>query len=307
MNKDFKTAIIGSGPAGLTAAIYLARAYLNPTLFTGRTFGGQLMLTTEVENYPGFPEGIMGPELIDKMTKQAKKFGTKMIYDDVIKVNYKETPFKIFTEKEEFTFDGIIIATGASAKWLNLKSEQVLIGKGVSSCATCDGAFFKNKEIAVVGGGDTAMEEAIFLTKFASKVYLIHRRDEFRASKIMIDKALANEKITPLYNTEVIEVLGENKVTGIKIKDSSQNKESTIELSGLFIAIGHQPNTSIFKDQIELNDIGYILLKDRNQTSIKGIYSAGDVDDTRYRQIVTAAAEGCKAALDLEKYLEGIE
>lgn len=303
---EIKTAVIGSGPAGLTAAIYLARANLNPTLYAGSIYGGQLMITSEVENFPGFPDGIQGPDLMHRMIEQAKKFGTNIIYKDVRGVDFLQSPFHITTSDSEDAYNGVIVATGASAKWLGLASEKKLIGRGVSSCATCDGAFFREKIIAIVGGGDSAMEEAIFLTRFATKVYLLHRRDNFRASKYMITKALANPKIFPILSCEVKEVIGETKVEGIEYIDLTNNKLNTLQLDGLFIAIGHTPNTTIFSKQLVLLSNGYIKVNEGTKTSIEGIFSAGDVDDYRYRQAITAAGEGCKAALDLEKYLEEI-
>ena len=301
-----KTAVIGSGPAGLTAAIYLARANLNPTVYAGSIFGGQLMITTEVENFPGFPEGVQGPDLMEKMIKQAERFGARMVYKDVTKADLNNTPFKIWTGDEIDQFDGIILATGSTAKKLAIPKETELTGRGLSYCATCDGAFFKEKIIAVVGGGDSAMEEATFLTKFASKVYLIHRRETFRASQYMQQKAISNEKIVPVYNKEVAELIGDTKLSAIKLKDTITGEISKMDLDGLFVAIGHMPNTNFIKDQITLDNLGYIKVDNRTYTNLPGILSAGDVDDHRYMQAITAAAEGCKAAIDLEKYLSGI-
>jgi len=302
--KNHKTAVIGSGPAGLTAAIYLARADLHPTVFAGTTFGGQLMLTTEVDNFPGFPEGIQGGELMDRMIQQAKKFGAEILYTDVTKTLLSKDSLTLFADEKEYTFDGLILAPGASARTLGIPSEAKFIGKGVSYCATCDGAFFRNKEIAVIGGGDSAMEEATFLTKFASKVYLIHRKDSFRASKIMQEKAMHNEKITIIYNSEIVTVLGTDKVTGITLRNTVDNTERDMQLDGVFIAIGHIPNTAIIKDQVTLNEQGYIIPMKGSETNIPGVFTAGDVDDAVYQQAITAAGEGCRAALALEKYLE---
>lgn len=297
--------IIGSGPAGLTAAIYLARADLKPIVFAGIQYGGQLMGTTEVENYPGFEEGVIGPDLIQKMIKQAEKFGAKIIYENVNEVEFPNAPpFKIKTEKETYEAKAVIVATGAYPRKLDLKSESKLWGRGISSCATCDGAFFKEKVVAVLGGGDSAMEESNFLTRFATKVYLIHRRDSFRASKIMVDKVLKNAKIEILYNTEITDILGDQKVQGLKIINKKTQTEKTLELDGLFLAIGYIPATKIFEGQLEMDKMGYIVQKDHTETNIKGIFVAGDVEDFRYRQAVTAAGDGCKAALDAEKYLE---
>jgi thioredoxin reductase (NADPH) len=304
---ELKTAVIGSGPAGLTAAIYLARAKLHPTVFAGESFGGQLMLTTMVENFPGFPEGIMGPDLMNNMFEQAKHFGADIVYQNVTKVNFTNRPLSVYVGDQEYTFDGVVLALGANPKKLELESEGRLTGKGVSYCATCDGAFFKDKEIAVIGGGDSAMEEAIFLTRFASKVHIIHRRESFRASKIMQEKALSNPKIDVLYDTEVAEILGEDKVTGIRIKNSKENTTSELPVGGVFIAIGYTPNTNILEDIVDLDAKGYLKLSPiTTQTNKEGVFSAGEINDYKYRQAITAAGEGCKAALDLERYLSGI-
>ncbi len=304
MDKTHKLIIIGSGPAGLTAALYAARAEMEPVVIAGIAPGGQLMLTTEVENFPGFPEGIQGPELMDSMTKQVERFGTKMVYEMVSSVDFSSKPFKITTDKTEYSAESVIIATGAEANWLNLDNEQRLRGKGVSACATCDGFFFKDKAVVVIGGGDSAMEEANFLTKFATHVTIIHRRDEFKASKIMLKRAQDNPKISFLTNVTVTDVLGEETVSGIKVKNNLTGDEQTIEAQGYFAAIGHTPATKIFKEAgIETNEKGYIVPKEFTQTNIEGIFVAGDVHDHRYRQAITAAGEGCKAALDVEKYL----
>ena len=300
-------AIIGSGPAGLTAAIYAARANLAPVVFAGHLYGGQLMLTTEVENYPGFPEGIMGPDLMENFRKQAERFGSVLHFTDVAKVDFSAKPFVLATEDDEYTADTVIVATGASARWLDVPGETRLRGRGVSTCATCDGAFFREKHIVVVGGGDSAMEEALFLTRFGSKVTLIHRKSSFRASKIMADRALAHDKIGVIWNSEVTEVIGENATEALKVRNVETGAESTIDADALFIAIGHDPNTAIFKDQLELDPSGYIISADGVTTNIAGVFVAGDVFDIRYKQAITAAGSGCKAALEVEKYLEAHE
>jgi thioredoxin reductase (NADPH) len=300
----YKTIIIGSGPAGLTAAIYAARAELKPLVIGGIAPGGQLMLTTEVENYPGFEKGIMGPELMDIMTKQAQHFGTEVIIDNVVSVDFSNKPFIVRTASTEYKADSVIIATGAEANWLNLENEQRLRGKGVSACATCDGFFFKNKDVVVIGGGDSAMEEANFLTKFANHVTVIHRRDEFKASKIMLKRAQDNPKIEFVTNVTVTDVLGKDSMEGVKIKHNETGEERTIVAQGYFAAIGHTPVTKIFKEAgVETNEKGYIVPKEFTMTNIPGVFVAGDVHDHRYRQAVTAAGSGCEAALDVEKYL----
>ncbi len=298
--------IIGSGPAGLTAAVYTARARLNPLMIEGEEAGGQLMLTTEVENYPGFEHGITGSELIDTMKKQATRFGTRFITKNVTKVDLLQKPFKVWVGKDEFLTKSIIISTGASAKYLGLPSEKVYMNKGVSACATCDGAFFRNVEVAVVGGGDTAMEEAQFLTRFASKVYIIHRRDSFRASKIMSERVLKNPKIQVIWNSEVIEVLGDGKsVDRLKLRNLNTNSETELSVQGLFLAIGHKPNTDLFKEFIHLHDNGYMkTIPGTSNTNIPGVFAAGDVQDHHYRQAITAAGTGCMAAIDCERWLE---
>lgn len=295
--------IIGSGPAGLTAAIYASRAELEVLLLAGPEPGGQLMRTTDVENYPGFPEGILGPELMDKMTKQASRFGSDYKVETVISVDFSKRPFKVNTDKGQYQSKAVIIASGAEAKWLDLPNEQRLRGKGVSACATCDGFFFKGKEIVVVGGGDSAMEEAIFLTKFASKVTLIHRRDEFRASKIMLKRAQDNDKIEFITNTEIIDVLGKDKVDGVVLRNVKTKEKSELKTEGLFLAIGHNPNTDIYKNSIDLNEKGYIKTGPYSKTSVEGIFTSGDVNDFRYRQAITAAGMGCAAAIDAERWL----
>ena len=299
-----KVIIIGSGPAGLTAALYTARANLQPLVITGVEWGGQLMLTSEVENYPGFVNGINGPDLMDIMKKQAEKFGTEFISGNVTSVDFSTQPFQVFVGDKKFEASAVIIATGASTKWIGLDSEQKFIGKGVSSCATCDGFFFKDKDIAVVGGGDSAMEEALFLTKFANTVKIIHRRDKLRESKIMQERAINNDKIEFVWDSEVVEVLGDDKVNGIKIQNTKNKETSEIELDGLFVAIGHTPNTDFLKGQINLDELGYVVKQDGTRTNIDGVFVAGDVHDFRYRQAVTAAGHGCEAAMDVEKYLE---
>lgn len=304
-DKKEKVIIIGSGPAGLTAAIYAARANLEPLMIEGEEVGGQLMTTTDVENYPGFADGVMGPDLMMIMRKQAERFGTRFISKNVSKVDLSVRPFKLWVGAEEFTSDSLIISTGASAKYLGLESERAFLGRGVSACATCDGAFFRDKNVCVVGGGDTAMEEAQFLTRFASKVTVIHRREEFRASKIMADRVMNNEKIEVLWNTEVKEITGSDKVEGITLFNTKTNEEKNLPMDGVFIAIGHKPNTEIFEGQLELNDVGYIITKGKSTyTSVEGVFAAGDVQDHVYRQAVSAAGTGCMAAIDAERWLE---
>jgi len=296
--------IVGSGPAGLTAAIYAARANLEPIVLAGSTPGGQLMLTSDVENYPGFPEGVQGPELMNMMREQAIRFGAKMIDVDIDRVDLGERPFRLWARGVEYRGESVIVATGASALWLGLESETRLRGRGVSACATCDGFFFRDREIAVVGGGDTAFEEATYLTRFASKVHLLHRRDAFRASKIMIDRARAHPKIEIHTNTAVDEVLGGTKVEGLRLRDTASGDAREMPIDGLFIAIGYRPNTEAFKDWLEVGEGGYLVVHDETNSKIDGVFIAGDVHDHRYRQAVTAAADGCKAAIDAERWLE---
>ncbi len=304
-----KVIIVGSGPAGYTAAIYAARAELQPVLFEGVNAGGQpggqLMMTTEVENFPGFPDGIMGPQLMMEMKKQAERFKTNIISKDVTKVDFSSKPLKVYAGEEEYQAESVIIATGAATKWLNIESETKLRGYGVSSCATCDGAFFKDKKIIVVGGGDSAMEEALFLTRFASHVTVVHRRDEFRASKIMQERVLNHEKISVEWNSEVVEIkdVSQNKVTGVVLKNIEDGSTKEIEAGGVFVAIGHKPNTDFLKGSLELDDKGYIKVGKGSTTNVEGVFAAGDVHDFTYRQAITAAAAGCKAALDAERYL----
>lgn len=299
-------AIIGSGPAALSAALYAARADLQPVVYEGREAGGQLMLTTDVENYPGFPEGILGPQLISEMRKQAERFGARPISADVESVDFTQgSPFSLTVRGEEITAQAVIISTGATARWLGLDNEQRLLGRGVSSCATCDGFFFRDKELVVVGGGDSAMEEATFLTKFASKVTVVHRRKELRASKIMQDRAFANDKIEFEWNAQVVDVLGEDSVEGVVLADTETDQQRTLRTDGLFVAIGHDPTTSLFSGQIELDEQGYILVDEpRTHTNVPGVFAAGDVVDTIYRQAVTAAGTGARAAIDAERWLE---
>jgi thioredoxin reductase (NADPH) len=301
---EAKVVIIGSGPAGLTAAIYAARANLEPVVLAGSAPGGQLMLTSDVENYPGFAEGIQGPELMAAMRAQAERFGSQLVDVDIDRVDFSERPFRIWARGTEYRAQAVIVATGASALWLGLDSETRLRGRGVSACATCDGFFFKDREIAVVGGGDTAFEEATYLTRFATKVHLLHRRDTFRASKIMVDRALEHPKVDVHPNVEVDEVLGEAKVEGLRLKDTRTGEASELPIEGLFIAIGYQPNTAAFRDWLEVDDKGYLVVRDETGSKIDGVFIAGDVHDHRYRQAVTAAADGCKAAIDAERWLE---
>ena len=297
--------ILGSGCAGLTAAIYAARAELKPLLVEGASPGGQLATTTEVDNYPGFPEGILGPDLMEKIKKQAERFGTRFISGDAVKVDVRQRPFLVETESGPVRCKTLIVATGASAKYLGLSSEKALLGYGVSACATCDGFFFKGKELVVVGGGDTAMEEATYLTRFATKVTVIHRRDTLRASKIMQERARANPKIQWIWNTDVTEIHdpAKKKVTGVRLKDLKTGAETDFPCDGFFVAIGHQPNTGFLKGQVALDEKGYLVLKRGTETSVPGVFGCGDIHDVRYKQAVSAAGWGCMAALDCERYL----
>jgi len=304
-----KTIIIGSGPAGLTAAIYAARANLSPIVFEGNQPGGQLTITTDVENYPGFPDGVLGPDMMDLFRKQAQKFGAECFYKHVSKVDFSSTPFKIYVQDEEYLAESVIISTGASARMLGLEAEKDLMGYGISTCATCDGYFFKDKEIVVVGGGDSAMEEANFLTKFASKVTLIHRREDFRASKIMIDRVLDNPKIEIIKNAVIEDILGSQKdgVSSIVLRDTIDGNERNFDCDGVFYGIGHKPNTDQFKGIINLDDQGYIITNPGSTlTNVAGVFACGDVQDSHYRQAITAAGSGCMAAIDAEKYLEDL-
>ena len=300
--------IIGSGPAGYTAALYTARADLKPIMFAGLEPGGQLMITTDVENYPGFPDGIMGPEMMDLFRRQVERFGVEIRQEHVTKVDFTKRPFKVYVDDEVYEANSIIISTGASAKWLGLESEVTYGGFGVSACATCDGFFFRNKEVIVVGGGDTAMEEANYLTRHASKVYLIHRRSEFRASKIMQDRVLANPKVEIIVNSTIDEILGSTqpkKVTGVRLKDTVTGELRNLTVDGVFIAIGHKPNSELFKDVLDMDSVGYLLtLPGTTKTNIPGVFAAGDVADSVYRQAITAAGTGCMAAIDAERFLE---
>lgn len=303
-----KVLIIGSGPAGWTAAIYAARANLGPLVLQGTQPGGQLTITTDVENYPGFPEGIMGPELMEKFQAQAERFGTRVVYDTVTDVDFSKRPFRITADDGAYTADTVIVATGASAQWLGLESEKRLMGRGVSSCATCDGAFFREKDVIVVGGGDTAMEEANFLTRFCSKVIVVHRRDTLRASKIMQERALKNPKIEFIWDSALEEVLGEQSVTGARLKNLKTGETQELTVQGVFVAIGHKPNTDIFAGKLDLHPNGYIKVQPGTPlTSVEGVFACGDVIDHHYRQAITAAGTGCMAAIDAEKYLEAQE
>ncbi|MBJ18793.1 MAG: thioredoxin-disulfide reductase [bacterium] len=296
--------IIGSGPAGYTAAIYIARAGFEPLMLAGLNFGGQLMITTDVENYPGYPDGVSGPTMMEEFQKQAIRFGTDILFEDATSVSFGSRPFRVSTDAKAYTADAVVIATGASARWLGLASEQRLINNGVSACATCDGALFRNKPMAVVGGGDTALEEALFLARFATKVTLVHRRGELRASKIMQARARENEKIEFAWHSVVDEVYGDAFVTGIRLKDTRDGSTRDVDLEALFVAIGHQPNTTLFKGQLDLDDAEYVSARaGSTYTSVEGVFACGDVADPTYRQAVTAAGTGCMAAIDTERWL----
>jgi thioredoxin reductase (NADPH) len=305
-----KIIIIGSGPAGLTAALYSSRAGLEPIVFEGVQPGGQLTITTEVENFPGFPKGIMGPELMELFREQAQRFGAKSIYEDVTKVDLSSRPFRLWVDDKAYSADALIISTGAAARWLGIPSEKVYMGYGVSACATCDGFFFKSLEIVVVGGGDTAIEEATFLTKFASKVTIIHRRDTLRASKIMQDRAMKNPKIGFLWDSVVEEILGKDEggkksVTGVRVRNVKTGATSILRTDGVFMGIGHKPNTELFVGQLEMDPVGYLVTQGGStKTSVPGVFAAGDVADSVYRQAISAAGTGCMAAIDAERWLE---
>jgi thioredoxin reductase (NADPH) len=299
-----KLVIIGSGPAGLTAAIYGSRAALDPVVFMGTKYGGQLMVTSEVENFPGFPDPVLGPDLMERMKSQAQRLGAELIQDDVVKVDFKTYPFEVHTGSAKVQALSVILATGANPRRLNLPSEAKLMGRGVSNCAVCDAFFFRGKKVAVVGGGDTAVEEATFLTKFATSVQIIHRRDELRASAMLRKEASANPKISFVWDTVVTEVLGDGKVRGVRTRNLKTGREGEIEVDGLFVAIGYDPNTEVFRGQVELDEKGYIRVKNETETSVPGVFAAGDAHDFRYRQAVTAAADGCKALLDAERFVK---
>jgi thioredoxin reductase (NADPH) len=299
-----KLVIIGSGPAGLTAAIYGCRADLAPLVYMGTKYGGQLMLTSDVENFPGFPDPVLGPDLIGRMKTQAERLGARMVQEDVVKVDFKRYPFEIHTDSEVTKALSVILATGANPRRLNLESEMRLMGKGISNCAVCDGFFFRGKKVAVVGGGDTAMEEATFLSKFATTVQVIHRRNELRASAALKKEAFANPKISFVWDSAVVGVVGDGKVRGVRIKNMRTDKESELQVDGLFVAIGYDPNTEVFRGQVELDPKGYVAVRNGTESSVPGVFVAGDVHDFRYRQAITAAADGCKALLDAEKFIK---
>src|SRR5256886_2152743 len=304
MNDVRELIIIGGGPAGYTAALYAARANLEPLVIEGFQWGGQLMITSDVENYPGYPDGVMGPEMMAEFRRQAERFGADFVTDDVTRVDFSEQPFRVWVENDEFRAKSVVVATGASARWLGLPGEQHYQGRGVSACATCDGAFFKGKELIVVGGGDTAMEEATFLTRFATKVTLVHRRDEFRASQIMVDRARANDKIEFVTNAVVDEILGDGKVESVRLRDVTTGETWETKVDGVFVAIGHDPNTKLFLDQLDHDDAGYLVTRPgTTDTNVPGVFAAGDVQDHTYRQAVTHAGLGCMAALDAERLL----
>ena len=307
-NKVHELIIIGGGPAGYTAALYAARAELDPLVIEGFQWGGQLMITSDVENYPGYPDGIMGPRMMEDFRRQAERFGAEFVTDDVTRVDFSERPFRVWVHKDEYRAKAVIVATGASARWLGLESEERLKGRGVSACATCDGTFFKDKHIYVVGGGDTAFEEALYLTRFGFRVTLVHRRDEFRASQIMVDRATASEKIDFLTPYVVDEVLGDSHISGLRLRNVETGEAHEVEAGALFVAIGHDPNTQLFVDQLEHDENGYLITKPGStETNVPGVFAVGDVQDHIYRQAVTAAGSGCMGALDAERYLAELE
>ncbi|MDJ0270923.1 MAG: thioredoxin-disulfide reductase [Aigarchaeota archaeon] len=302
---EYDVIIIGSGPAGYTAAIYTCRANLKTLIIAGIESGGQLMLTREVENYPGFPEGVLGPDLMERMRQQAENMGAEIIYEDATAVDFKGYPLKVFVEDREYVAKAVIIATGASPKWLGLESEKRLLGRGVSSCATCDGPLFKGaNNVVVVGGGDAAMEYALYLANLVNKVTVVHRRDKLRASKVMQERAFSNPKIEFIWNSVVSDILGENRVEGVKVENVQSGEENVIKCEAVFIAIGHKPNTDIFRGQIELDEIGYVKLHNGMETSVRGVFAAGDVHDYKYRQAITAAGYGCMAAMEAIRFIE---
>jgi thioredoxin reductase (NADPH) len=300
--------IIGGGPAGYTAALYAARANLDPLVIEGFQWGGQLMITSDVENYPGYPDGVMGPAMMEDFRRQAERFGAEFVTDDVTRVDFSERPFRIWIDRDEYRAKAVIVATGASARWLGLDSDERLKGRGVSACATCDGAFFRDKHIYVVGGGDSAFEEALFLTRFGIRVTLVHRRDEFRASQIMVDRARANDKIDFLTPYVVEEVLGDNFISGLRLRNAETDETQDVDAGALFVAIGHDPNTALFVDQLDHDENGYLITKPRStETNVAGVFAVGDVQDHVYRQAITAAGSGCMGALDAERYLAELE